>query len=76
MTKTKVFTSGNSQAVRLPKNFQVQEKELRIQKIGTSIVLNPISSPWASLKKSLERFSDDAFSERREQPKLQSRESF
>ena len=34
MLTSKVFTSGNSQAIRLPKEYQFKEKELFIQKIG------------------------------------------
>ena len=32
MQSAKVFTSGNSQAIRLPKEFQFKETELFIQK--------------------------------------------
>ena len=36
---TTVFTSGNSQAVRLPKEFRVNTKTLEISKRGDEIVL-------------------------------------
>lgn len=36
---TTVFTSGNSQAVRLPKEFRVNSKTLEISKRGDEIVL-------------------------------------
>jgi antitoxin VapB len=36
MLSSKVFISGNSQAIRLPKEYQVEEKELYIQKIGST----------------------------------------
>lgn len=44
----KVFLSGNSQAVRLPKAFRVDTDKLHIQKVGDSIILTPISqeSSW------------------------------
>jgi antitoxin VapB len=35
----KVFKSGNSQAVRLPKKFRVNNKELEIEKRGNEIIL-------------------------------------
>ena len=41
MLTSKVFTSGNSQAIRLPKEYQVKDKELFIQKIGRTIILFP-----------------------------------
>jgi antitoxin VapB len=39
MAKARVFKSGNSQAVRLPKEFRVKSKELEIYKRGNAIVL-------------------------------------
>ena len=39
MTKARVFKSGNSQAVRLPKEFRVKSQELEIYKRGNTIVL-------------------------------------
>ncbi len=39
MATAKVFKSGNSQAVRLPKQFRVKSKELEIERRGDEIVL-------------------------------------
>ena len=39
MRTTKVFKSGNSQAVRLPKEFQFDETELEIFRRGDEVVL-------------------------------------
>jgi antitoxin VapB len=39
MATARVFRSGNSQAVRLPKEFQVKSKELDIFRRGDEIVL-------------------------------------
>jgi len=39
MATAKVFKSGNSQAVRLPKKFRVKSKELEISRRGDEIVL-------------------------------------
>jgi len=68
----KVFKSGNSQAVRLPKEFRFEVEEVEITREGDAIVLRPSSNaadPWANLKKALERgVSDDFMSEGREQP--------
>lgn len=36
---TKVFRSGNSQAVRLPKDFQFKVKEVEIFRRGDEVVL-------------------------------------
>jgi antitoxin VapB len=39
MATARVFKSGNSQAVRLPKQFRVKSKELEISRRGDEIVL-------------------------------------
>ena len=38
----KLFTHGRSQAVRLPKEFRFNGKEVRISKIGDRVILEPI----------------------------------
>jgi antitoxin VapB len=75
MLTSKVFTSGNSQAIRLPKEYQVKDKELFIQKIGRTIILFPKKDPWESFEKSLGEFSDDFMSNGREQPEMQDRDN-
>jgi antitoxin VapB len=74
MLSSKVFTSGNSQAIRLPKEYQVDEKELFIQKIGNTIILFPKKNPWESFERSLREFSDDFMEDGRQQPEMQKRE--
>ena len=39
MATARVFKSGNSQAVRLPKAFRVKSKEVEISRRGEEIVL-------------------------------------
>ena len=39
MRKARIFKSGNSQAVRLPKQFRFQVKEVEILRRGQEIVL-------------------------------------
>ena len=73
MKAVKVFKSGNSQAVRIPKEFQVNDEELIINKIGNTIVLFPQNDPWELFKKSLQEFSDDFFADGRKQPAMQTR---
>ena len=76
MICTKVFTSGNSQAVRIPKEFHIDFSELFIKKIGSSIILTPKESNWENLERSLSEFSDDFMTEGRSQPTMQEREVF
>ena len=76
MVCAKVFMSGNSQAVRIPKEFHIDDTELFIKTIGTTILLYPQNRPWENLKKSLSEFSDDFMAEGRNQPSLTERETF
>jgi antitoxin VapB len=47
MATARVFRSGNSQAVRLPKEFQVKSRELEIFRRGDEIVLREKSKGLA-----------------------------
>jgi antitoxin VapB len=73
---SKVFISGNSQAVRIPKEYQISEKELYIQKVGNTLFLFPKNEPWKAFEESLNEFSDDFMSEGRSQPEDQIRDDF
>lgn len=42
METAKLFWSGRSQAVRLPKEFRIAGKEVRIRRHGAAIILEPI----------------------------------
>lgn len=52
----KVFTHGNSQAVRLPKEFRFEDSEVIIRKVGESILLTPKKHRWKNLEASLSLF--------------------
>jgi antitoxin VapB len=73
MKTAKVFKSGNSQAVRIPKEFHLEGEEVEIQKRGGSLVLRPKKKSWAALIESLKKFSDDFMEEGRVQPPAQDR---
>jgi antitoxin VapB len=59
METTKLFYSGNSQAVRLPKEFRFSEDRVYIKRLGNAVVLLPYGDPWRALLDSLNLFSDD-----------------
>lgn len=42
MKTTRVFRSGNSQAVRLPREFRIDADEVQILRRGNEIVLRPL----------------------------------
>ena len=75
MKTAKVFQNGQSQAVRLPKEFRFDDSEVFIKKIGNVVQLIPRSDSWNSLFSSLKKFSSDFMIERA-QPELDKRESF
>jgi antitoxin VapB len=39
---TKVFKSGNSQAVRIPKEFKLEHDEVEIIKRGNELIIKPV----------------------------------
>ena len=47
MTYARVFQSGNSQAIRIPKEFQFHTKRVEIYREGKSVVLRPAPSTAA-----------------------------
>lgn len=73
METAKLFKNGKSQAVRLPKKFNFEGKEVYIKRVGRNIVLIPKDDPWESLRSSLKKFSSDFMSER-SQPLTEERE--
>lgn len=44
MTRGKVFTSGGSQAVRIPREFRIDTSEVTIERIGDSLIITPLKS--------------------------------
>lgn len=73
MKTAKIFKNGQSQAVRLPKEFRFQDDFVYIKKSGNVVILIPAKNSWDSLLRSLDNFSDDFMTERR-QPRAQKRE--
>lgn len=67
MDTAKLFKSGRSQAVRLPKEFRFDAEEVFIKKVGEAVVLLPREDSWRTLYESVADFSEDFMAER-EQP--------
>jgi len=76
MKTAKLFQNGQSQAVRLPKEFRFDDSEVFIKKTGNIVQLIPRSESWNSLFDSLKKFSRDFMVDERVQPELDKRESF
>ena len=75
VTTTKTFRNGNSQAVRIPKEFHLPDGELLIEKFGGAILLIPQNEIWNLFDESLKGFSEDFLKEGRCQPEMQKRAS-
>lgn len=74
METAKLFQNGQSQAVRLPKEFRFHGDEVYIKKIGNAVILLPLDNPWQTWLESLALFTTD-FMETRNQPQQQEREN-
>ena len=59
MATAKVFWSGRSQAVRLPREFRFDTGEVRIRKHGNSVILEPLTDDWAWLDALVGTIDDD-----------------
>lgn len=74
MKTAKLFQNGQSQAVRLPKEFRFEGSEVFIKKSGSAVVLIPLVNSWDSLIGSLDKFTRDYMGDRG-QPRQQKREA-
>lgn len=75
MKTAKIFKNGQSQAVRLPKEFRFEDDHVFIKKSGNVVMLIPAKNSWESLIRSIDKFSDD-FMKERNQPETQMRRTF
>ncbi|PRD50557.1 type II toxin-antitoxin system antitoxin VapB [Phyllobacterium myrsinacearum] len=73
MEKAKIFWSGRSQAVRLPKEFRFDAAEVRIRRHGQSIILEPVPENWAWLDALTAPVDDDFAKAANEKPAAQER---
>ncbi len=76
MIIAKVFQSGNSQAVRLPKEFRFDVSEVEIFRRGEEVILKPKEKTLAKAFKLLAQMPDDFMQEGRDEQIPQKREAF
>ncbi len=55
--RAKLFQTGRSQAVRLPKEFRFEGTEVRIRRAGDAVVLEPVNKDWQWLEDLRAKFS-------------------
>jgi antitoxin VapB len=68
MNTAKIFKSGNSQAVRLPKEFQFDTSEVQIFRRGDEVVLKKNPRNLARVFELLTELSNDFMEKGRQQP--------
>jgi antitoxin VapB len=72
MDTARLFPSGRSQAVRLPKTYRFNGTEVIVKHFGNGVLLLPIEDPWQALEAGLAAF-EPGFQLDREQPEQQQR---
>ncbi len=75
MNTAKVFETGRSQAIRLPKEYRFTEKEVSIKKLGDIVMLFPKEKTLDIFAAGLKSFSDDFMEDGRNQEAAEIRES-
>lgn len=73
MDTARIFQSGRSQAVRLPKAYRFEGSEVLVKHFGNGVLLMPLEDSWAMLDAALNAF-EPGFQITREQPGTQKRE--
>lgn len=73
MRVAKVFWSGRSQAVRLPKEYRFDVDNVRIRRRGKTIILEPIAEDWSWLERIAGHVDRDFAQAVEEQPSTQDR---
>jgi antitoxin VapB len=58
--RAKIFTHGGSQAVRLPKEFRFDGKEVSIRREGCAVILEPVETDWNALWEKIDRIRGDS----------------
>ena len=76
MTYARVFRSGNSQAVRMPKEFRFNSDQVEIFRRGDEIILREHPSSALAIFETLINLPEDFMSQGREDAVPQGRENF
>ena len=68
MAITRVFKSGNSQAVRIPKELQFERLDLAVEivRVGAELHIRPMQKVLSGVLNKFAAFSDDFMSQGRE----------
>ena len=67
----KLFKNGNSQALRLPKEFRFDGDEVFVYKEGERVIIQPKNSNWEEFFLSDSKVTDDFMRDRKDDPAQQ-----
>ena len=73
MAVAKVFRTGRSQAIRLPKEFRVEADTVQLKRTSEGFLVIT-KDPWEIFFEGVEQLSDTFLDAERVQPKLESRD--
>jgi antitoxin VapB len=73
MAVAKVFRTGRSQAIRLPKEFRVESDTVHLKRTSEGFLVIT-RDPWEIFFEGVEKLSDEFLSRERVQPELESRD--
>jgi antitoxin VapB len=59
MKTAKVFKSGNSQAIRLPKEYRLESDEIFLNRIGNVLIIIPKDDPWSIFSQGIKEIGND-----------------
>ncbi|HEY4379338.1 MAG TPA: type II toxin-antitoxin system VapB family antitoxin [Acidobacteriaceae bacterium] len=67
----KLFRNGRSQAVRLPKEFRFEGEAVRIRRVGTGVLLEPMNTDAEAWLRAIDELRGEPFMpEGRQQPAM------
>lgn len=73
MNTAKVFKTGRSQAVRLPKEFRFSTDEVCVARMDDLVLLYPHKKAWDILERGIRSFTKDFMADREQPPKSDKR---
>lgn len=74
MATTRVFKSGNSQAVRIPHEFQLDVSEVEISRRGDELIIRPVQKNLTKAFNLITEMSDDFMEDGRDDSAPQERD--
>ena len=64
----KIFMTGRSQAVRLPKEFRLPGREVRVRRVGRGLLLEPVADDVSAWLADLQAHAKGEFPARKQPP--------